>query len=69
MMKAQARTIYYGDFEGLGVHFNEEPNTQILQEKYAEQHAVGVLGFVEVDMKVYIEQALAALEMGATAKA
>lgn len=62
-MSAGARTILYGDFEALGVHYAEEPNTQVLQEKYAEQHAVGVLGFVEVDAKVYIEQALAAMEM------
>lgn len=66
-MAAGARTIYYGDFEGLGVHFNEEPNTQILQEKFADQHAIGALGFIEVDAKVYIEQALAALEMKGTA--
>ncbi len=68
-ISAGARTIYYGDFEGLGVHFAEEPNTQILNEKFADQHAVGVLGFAEVDAKVYIEQALAALEMKGAAKA
>lgn len=64
-MSAGARTIYYGDFEGLGVHFAEEPNTQILNEKYADQHAIGVLGFVEVDAKTYIEQALAVMQMKA----
>lgn len=53
--------IYYGDFSGLAVKVSEEMNIQILTEKYAEQHAVGVLAFVGCDAKVQDTQKIAKL--------
>ena len=57
--------IYYGDLSGLAVKVSEEINIQVLREKYAEEHAVGVLGFVEMDSKVENAQKLVKLVMKA----
>lgn len=62
-LEAGKTAIYYGDFSGLAVKFAEQPTIQVLQELYAPQHAIGVLGFVEVDAKIQVEQAIAQLKM------
>lgn len=62
-METGKTAIFYGDLEGLAVNVQEEVNIQILREKYAEQHCVGVLGFVEADAKVQDAQKLAKLVM------
>lgn len=56
-----AIAIYYGDMSGLAVKVSEEMNIQVLNEKYAEQHAVGVLAFVGCDAKVQNPQKIAKL--------
>ena len=43
---------YYGDFSGLAVKLGETAETQILLEKYAEQHAVGINVWFELDATV-----------------
>lgn len=53
--------IYYGDLSGLAVKVSEDINMQILNERYAEEHMTGVLGFVECDGKVADDQKLAKL--------
>ena len=55
--------IYYGDFKGLATKFSEDVNIQVLREKYATQHAVGVVGWVSFDAKVEDAQAISALVM------
>lgn len=55
--------IFYGDMHGLATKFNEEINIEVLREKYADEHAVGVIGWFEFDSKVIDEQQIAALEM------
>ncbi len=55
--------IYYGDFKGLATKFTEDINIQVLRERYADQHAVGVIGWLEFDSKVENEQKLAKLVM------
>ena len=55
--------IYYGDMHGLATKFNEEINIQVLREKYADEHAVGVIGWFEFDSKVIDEQQIAKLVM------
>ncbi len=62
-LEAGKTAIFYGDFSGLAVKFAEQPTIQVLQELYAPQHAIGVLGFVEVDAKIQVEQAIAQLKM------
>lgn len=55
--------VYYGDMSGLAVKVSEEINTQVLTEKYAVQHAVGIVAFVEMDAKVQDQQKLSKLVM------
>lgn len=61
---ANAKTvIYYGDMSCLATKFNEEVNIQVLREKYADEHATGVVGWFEFDSKVENEQGLAKMVM------
>lgn len=55
--------IYYGDMRGLATKFNEEINIEVLRERYADEHAVGVIGWFEFDSKVIDEQQIAKLTM------
>jgi len=57
------KAIYYGDMRGLGTKFNEEINVEVLRERYADEHAVGVVGWFEFDAKVVDEQQIAVLQM------
>ena len=57
--------IYYGDMRGLATKFSEEMNIEVLREKYATQHAVGVVGWLEFDAKVEDAQKIAKLVMHA----
>lgn len=64
-MLAEKTAIYYGDLSGLAVKVSEEANMQVLQERYAEEHLLGILAFVEWDAKVADTQKLAKLVMAA----
>ena len=55
--------IYYGDMRGLGTKFAEDINIEVLRERYADEHAVGVIGWFEFDAKVIDEQQIAKLVM------
>jgi HK97 family phage major capsid protein len=57
--------VYYGDFTGVAVKISEAMSIQILKEKYAEQHATGVLAFVGCDAKVQNKQKIAKLTVKA----
>lgn len=59
--------VYYGDMSGLALKIGEEMNIQVLKEKYATQHAVGVVGWMAADAKVEHTQKLAKLVMAAAA--
>lgn len=58
-----AKVIAYGDMSGLYVKLAQNVELQVLNEKYATQHAVGVVGYVEVDSKIVEPQKLAILKM------
>lgn len=60
---ASAKPVLYGDYSGLSVNMRENIQIQILLEKYATQHAVGVVGWFEFDSKVSEHQKLATLTM------
>lgn len=62
-MKASTTAIYYGDLTGLAVKFSEDISTQILREKYADEHATGIVSWFEFDSKVQDSQKLAKLVM------
>lgn len=53
--------IFYGDMKGLATKFSEEINIEVLREKYADEHAIGVIGWLEFDAKVINEQQIAKL--------
>lgn len=55
--------IFYGDMKGLATKFNENINIQVLREKYADEHADGIIGWFEFDGKVENAQMLAKLTM------
>lgn len=63
VMAAKANAIYYGDFSGLAVKVAENPSIEVLREKYATQHAVGVVAWMEIDTKLADEQKIAKLTM------
>lgn len=56
--------VYYGNMTGLAVKFSENMEIQVLREKYADQHADGVIGWFEFDAKVQDAQQIAKLVMG-----
>lgn len=47
--------VVYGDFSGYFVNIHENINIKVLNEKYADEHAVGVVAWLEVDGKVMEE--------------
>lgn len=62
-IKENDTAIYYGDMTGLATKFSENITTQVLREKYADEHATGVVAWFEFDSKVQNEQKLAKLVM------
>lgn len=62
-MAAGKTAIYYGDMRGLATKFSEDINIEVLREKYATMHAVGVVGWLEFDAKVEDAQKIAKLVM------
>ena len=62
-MAAGKNAIFYGDFRGLATKFSEELSIEVLREKYADELAVGVIGWFEFDSKVEDAQKIAKLVM------
>ena len=62
-MAAGAKAVYYGDMSGLAVKVTEEAQVTVLREKFATQHAVGVVAYVELDSKVENAEKIAMLKM------
>jgi len=60
--EATKTIIYYGDISGLAVKVSEDISIEVLREKYATQHAIGVMGWLEMDAKVENEQKIAKLK-------
>ncbi|MCI8699732.1 MAG: phage major capsid protein [Clostridia bacterium] len=61
---ASKPVIFYGDFSGLAVKETEEMEIQVLVEKFATQHAIGVCGYSELDAKVENTQKIAVAVTG-----
>lgn len=60
-VSAGAKTVLYGDCSGLSVNFRENISIEVLREKYATQHAIGVVSWFEFDSRVTDNQKLAVL--------
>ena len=65
-IEAGNTVIYYGDMKGLATKFSEDLNIEVLREKYATQHAVACVGWIEFDSKVENAQMISRLVMGTT---
>ena len=65
VVAAGTKPVLYGDLSGLSVNVRENVQIQVLQEKYATQHAVGVVAWLELDSKVSDSQKMATLTMKA----
>ncbi len=65
-LAAGAASVLYGDYSGLSVNFRENISIRVLREKYATQHAIGVVSWFEFDSKVTENQKLAVLRMKAS---
>lgn len=50
--------VVYGDFSAMYVNVHEDVSIQVLNEKYADEHATGVLAWLEVDARVIEPQKL-----------
>lgn len=60
-IQAGAKSVLYGDYSGLAVNIRENISMQILREKYATQHALGIVAWFEFDSRITDEQKLAVL--------
>ena len=54
--------VFYGDMRGLATKFSEDINIGVLRERFATQHAVGIVGWFEFDSKVEDAQKIAVLK-------
>lgn len=58
--------IFFGDYSGLALKQRTDAlELNVLREKYATQHAVGINAWIEFDAKVENEQKISKLTMGA----
>lgn len=55
------KAVFYGDPSGLYINLREQISTQVLREKYATMHAIGINMWFEIDSKIAETQKLAAL--------
>ena len=62
-MAAGRRAILYGDMSGLAVKVSENMEIAVLREKFATQHAIGVVAWMELDSKVENSQKITGLTM------
>lgn len=60
-IEAGKTAIFYGDMSGLAVKLSEDINIEVLREKYATQHAIGIVAWCELDSKVENAQKIARL--------
>ena len=65
-MAAGKVAIVYGDPTGLAVKTSEKASVQVLREKFVDEHAVGVICWLEMDSKVENKQKFATLKMKAS---
>ena len=61
---ASKPVVMYGDFSGLAVKEGEKTEIQVLTERFATQHAVGVVAWGELDAKVEDTQKIAVAVAG-----
>lgn len=63
---ASAVPILFGDFSAIALKQTQELEMQILREKYATQHATGIVAWTEFDAKIENTQKLSKMTMKAS---
>lgn len=58
-MGVNAKEIYYGDFSGLHLKLTKNLESQVLNERFADQYAVGVVATMECDSGIIEPQKIA----------
>lgn len=58
--------LLFGNFSGLAIKTTKELEIQVLKEKYATQHATGVVAWLEVDIKIEHLQKISKCVIGTT---
>lgn len=62
---ADADVVYFGDFSGLALKQRDDAlEMQVLREKYATKHAIGINAWLEFDAKVENAQKISKIKMG-----
>jgi HK97 family phage major capsid protein len=59
-MGAGNKEIFYGDFSGLHVKMTQGLQMQVLNERFADQYAVGIVAVIECDSAIVESQKVAA---------
>lgn len=62
-MASEAAAVYYLNPTGLAVKLPEDINIEVLRERFADQHCLGVIGWLEIDSKIQDQQKVAVLKM------
>lgn len=57
--QVDTNVIFYGDASGLAFKISEDFEVNVLLEKYATQHAIGVCGYAELDSRIENTQKIA----------
>ena len=60
---AGTEPIVFGNFSGLALKSTKELEIQVLREKYATQHATGVVAWLQADIKIEHYQKLSKLKI------
>ena len=64
-MAAGVAAVYCANLTGLAIKVPEEVNIEVLRERFADQHCLGVIGWLEIDGKIEDQQKIAVLKMKA----
>jgi HK97 family phage major capsid protein len=59
---APTNAVAYGDYSGLYVKLAQGIEIQLLTELFATQHALGVVGYVELDSRIIEDQKISVME-------
>lgn len=63
-IESKATVIYFGDYSGLAIKQRDDAlQLKVLREKFATQHAIGIVAWLEMDAKVENEQKMSKLTM------
>lgn len=66
VIASAAKAVLYGDYSGLAVNLREDVSVEVLTEKYATMHALGIVGWIEFDSNMMDNERLATLVMSAS---